>query len=560
MITPAALVSHGGRVAVVVGGDGGGGGGGGGGGEQAAVMRTGEVAAYLRAVDPTVRYAVWSAERDLAPLVERGMTTPRVLDLAEAHRIVHGGWRADPARVWASAHELALDDIDTDAPDDLFAALADPSPRDELLTATGQLRSDAVTGRWLTDDARLLGWARAAAECGGLIWEALGEVGPRARALAVSESAAAVLCVELEQVGLPLDRPALVALIAAASGPRPGNEAEARAIRAARDRRVLALGSGHEQTDLRNAAQVRRLLAAIGIDVPTTRKGVLEAYRDAHPLVPALLAWRKDERIATTYGYPWLDAHIGVDDRLRGGWTACDGAAGRMTARNGLHNLPAPMRSAVAAGPGWSFVRADLGQIEPRVLAAVAADPAFAQASVADDLYAPVARTLGVDRAVAKVAVLAAMYGQRSGTAGRALAGLEHTYPRAMAFLDEAYAAGAARASLRTYGGRAIHTAGIADEGSRGRYARNALIQGAAAELFKAWAATVRVTTAPLGARIVLCLHDELLVHCPTEHALEVAARVDSALVDAARRWSGGAPVRFVADTRIITRWSDAGK
>ena len=45
-----------------------------------------------------------------------------------------------------------------------------------------------------------------------------------------------------------------------------------------------------------------------------------------------------------------------------------------MTATAGLHNLPADLRPAVAAEPGHVFVRADLGQIEPRVLAAVSGD------------------------------------------------------------------------------------------------------------------------------------------------------------------------------------------
>ena len=95
-------------------------------------------------------------------------------------------------------------------------------------------------------------------------------------------------------------------------------------------------------------------------------------------------------------------------------------------------------------------------------------------------------------------------------------------------------------------------------DAARGRFARNAIIQGAAAELFKAWAATVRALAGPLGAQIVLCLHDELLVHAPAERADEVAALVDRALADASRRWAAGAPVRFVADTSVISRWSDA--
>ena len=218
-----------------------------------------------------------------------------------------------------------------------------------------------------------------------------------------------------------------------------------------------------------------------------------------------------------------------------------------MTAQNGLHNLPAPLRPAICAAPGHVFVRADLGQIEPRVLAVVSADRAFAEATRSDDLYAPVAAKLGADRPTAKVAVLAAMYGQRSGAAGEALKDLERAYPVAMGLLDRAYDDGVARRALRTWGGRLIRfgaappqlgegaepdarrcrwlpesTAGA--DGSRGRYARNAIIQGSAAELFKAWAATVRHAVRPLGGQIVLCLHDELLVHVPEQHAADAGA------------------------------------
>ena len=92
----------------------------------------------------------------------------------------------------------------------------------------------------------------------------------------------------------------------------------------------------------------------------------------------------------------------------------------------------------------------------------------------------------------------------------------------------------------------------------RGRFARNAVIQGAAAELFKAWAATVRLTTRHLGARIVLCLHDELLIHVPAQASDEAAAAVDAALTASARRWTGSSTVRFVSDTSVIGRWSEA--
>ncbi len=93
---------------------------------------------------------------------------------------------------------------------------------------------------------------------------------------------------------------------------------------------------------------------------------------------------------------------------------------------------------------------------------------------------------------------------------------------------------------------------------ARGRYGRNAVIQGAAAELFKIWAVTVRARSQHLGARIVLCLHDELLAHAPAERGRAVAELMADGLDEAVHRWAPGTPVRFVADITVINRWSDA--
>lgn len=519
------------------------------------------------------RWTWWASSRDAAPLVAQAIPISRCWDIAEAHRLLAGGWEATPQLAWALACGLAIDSLPAAASGDLFdfAAPTKAGPRDDpgsVVLPDGHLRPEAGSASWPMGRDRLLGWAQAALDCAARQTELLTAVDPRCVATAHSESAAALLCVELARDGLPVDRAAAEELIAASAGQRPDNEAEARTIRGERDAGVLAHTPGRESTDLRNPLQVKELLASVGVVVPNTRKWVLEPFRATHPVVDALLEWRKAERIATTYGYHWLDSHVGADDRLRGGWTACDGAAGRMTAQNGLHNLPAALRPAIAAHPGHLFVRADLGQIEPRVLAAVSGDRDFAAATLADDLYAPVAAALGVERPVAKIAVLAAMYGQRSGAAGEALKGLERAYPTAMSYLDRAYAAGVRRESIRTFGGRTIPTGRVlvdgqpgsegALDGARGRFARNAVIQGAAAELFKAWAATVRATTRDLGAQIVLCLHDELLVHVPAEAAEAARDRVVAALDDSARRWTGGAQVRFVADASIIRRWSEA--
>jgi DNA polymerase-1 len=184
-------------------------------------------------------------------------------------------------------------------------------------------------------------------------------------------------------------------------------------------------------------------------------------------------------------------------------------------------------------------------------------------------MYAPVARALGSDRPTAKVAVLAAMYGQTTGPAGAALKDMDRTYPTAMAFLRDAEERGRRAVDLRTYGGRLLRLSGLtdalADAGgadsnlahSYGRFARNAVVQGAAAELFKAWAATVRAGLAGLDARIVLCLHDELLVECPAEIAADVVAVVESSLQRTAAWWCAGSGVRFVAETSVAESWAD---
>ena len=536
-----------------------------------ACATSAEAAAIVRAVDEELRprWAWWSGETARA-LVAAGVRVATCWDVAAVARLIFGGWAAEPARVWAQAHGLDLDGLPSAGPLDLFSLDGEDDGTGEgPVRSDGHLSAEWASGAWSATPDRLAAWAAAALAVAARQQVLLAGLDrPRALATARSESAAELLCAELSADGLPVDRAAAEAIVATFVGPRPRSEAEAAAQRARRDAEVLRHVPGGA-FDLRSPGQVRSLLRRVGIEVADTRAWRLEARRDEHPVVEALLAWRKAERVATTYGYGWLDEHVGDDGRLRGAWTGCDGAAGRMTATAGLHSMPADLRGAVVAEPGHLFVRADLGQIEPRVLAAVSGDRALAAATAEDDMYAPVAEHLGVDRATAKVAMLGAMYGQTTGHGAQVLRRLEAAYPVAMAYLAEGDRSGQVGRDLRTYGGRLIRMGGAAvtDIGerearsraaARGRYGRNALVQGAAAELFKVWAVTVRARTVPLGARIVLCLHDELLVHTPVDQADAVARLVDEGLQEAAHRWAPDGTVRFVVDIGTIARWSDA--
>jgi DNA polymerase-1 len=514
---------------------------------------------------------LWWDRTTADQLAGHGVRIARCWDVLTVHRLLHGGWRTSIARVWAWLHDLPIDSLPTMGQLDLLGHQGDEGDDpDDPVRPDGHLRPEWLSGGWVASTERLAWWAALALDAVDLQRALLARrpMPERALSTAHSESAAEFLCAELSLEGLPIDDDEVHRIIAESVGPRPTDERQADEMRRERDAEVvrhLGLGPG---VDLRNPADVKAMLRRVAVDVPDTRAWRLEQHRDTHPVVEALLTWRKAERIATTYGYRWLDEHV-HEGRLRGDWTSSDGAAGRMTASAGLHNLPAEMRPAVAAEPGHVLVRADLGQIEPRVLAAVSGDQALIAATLDDDLYQPIAARLRVERAVAKVAVLGAMYGSTTGESANALRGLERNYPVAMGYLERAAADGRAGNDVFTVGGRRVRMwvddsiDGDIDKArrvaaARGRFARNATIQGAAAEFFKVWAIIVRAGAAELGARIVLCLHDELIVHAPAEHADRTSVLLHEAVDEAAYRWSPSRDVRFIADVGVIQRWSEA--
>jgi DNA polymerase-1 len=530
------------------------------------------LAAEIAELDP--RWTWWSARATATPLVAAGVALRTCWDLGAVGRLIHGLRHDDPGAVWAADHELPPPSPPRETLDlfDVDGQHGGPVRED------GQLSREWTHGRGTADLASARHWAELALELQQRQAIRLGALpDPRAEPqspslallTAYSESAAALLGIELEHDGLPLDRPVATGLLRAIIGERPVDAADEAAQRSRRDDEVRRHFAAADEVDLRSPAQVRELLARIGIDVPDTRSWRLEPHAATLPAVAALLAWRKADRTATTYGWRWLDANVGTDNRLRGAWSAADGGAGRMTAMAGLHNLPSELRPAVRAEHGHTLVRADLGQVEPRVLAAISGDAALIGATHDPDMYAPVAARLHCDRPTAKIAVLAAMYGQTSGPAGDTVRVMDQAYPQAMAYLRSAEAAGRDHTDLRTYGGRLIRLSGAALDGagdpvtaevaaSHGRYARNAAVQGPAAELFKAWAATVRDGLVGLDGRIVLCLHDELLVQVATHRVESAVTLLHQSLASTARWWAAGRPVRFIAEVATGASWAAA--
>ncbi len=542
--------------------------------EATVVVDIGQAPAALARIEAGVSPRwVWWSNLTAHRLIEWGLRPARCWDLAAVHRLIFGGWRCGPDQIWAGLNDLDVTSIPRAQPIDLFSQAIDTGDPDQPVGPDGHLRPEWVDGAWATDATRVVAWAELARTLQLRQEERIDAIGPRMRATALAESVADLLCAELDSDGLPIDVTIAESIVAGFIGPRPRNASEAAAEIARRDAEVLRHLPPGTTFDLRSPDQVKSLLRRVGIEVPDTRAWRLEGLRDAHPIIEPLLAWRRAERILTTFGYAWLDEHVS-GGRLHGSWSGSDGAAGRMTATAGLHNMPAELRPAIVAEPGHAFVRADLGQIEPRILAAVSGDAKLAAATQADDMYAPVAAQLRVEREIAKVAVLGAMYGQTTGKGAEALRGLEREYPVAMGYLADADRAAQGSHDLRTFGGRLVRMSStnaneVSDRdarsraAARGRYGRNAMVQGAAAEFFKTWAVLMRARSRAIGASIVLCLHDELLIHVPADRADEAAALLDRCLQETAHRWApvdpdGRQPVRFVSDTRVIRAWSEA--
>ena len=499
-----------------------------------------------------------------------GVRVATAWDVAAVHRLLFGGWRAAPARTWAALRDLAPTTIPALGQLDLLggAAGGDDGDPEVPVRPDGHLRPEWAAGGWADHPDRLAALGRhgprrgATSRAARLDALAVGGDAALDRAVGIGGRAA----VRRAGARRPAHRRRRGASASSPPPSAPDRRTSARPTSAAapvtpRCWRTRPYGG---RVDLRNPAQVRALLRQVGVDVPDTRAWRLETVPRRPPARrrAAHVAQGRAHRHHVRLGLARRTTS-GADGRLRGAWSGSDGAAGRMTAEAGLHNLPAEMRPAVAAGPGHVFVRADLGQIEPRVLAAVSGDAALARATQADDLYAPVAKRLGVERAVAKVGVLAAMYGQTSGVAGQALQGLERAYPTAMGYLRAADDEGRAGRDVRTHGGRLVRMGDTPDD-LEPQAERSLVRRRAAATPATPWSRARRPSCsrrgrprcgrAPRRTVPASCSASTTSCSCtrPSSTATRWPACVDDCLAEASARWAPGGAVRFVADTSVI--------
>ncbi|MGW2340674.1 bifunctional 3'-5' exonuclease/DNA polymerase [Streptomyces sp. NPDC001661] len=413
--------------------------------------------------------------------------------------------------------------------------------------------------------------------------EATGQPG-RMRLLTASESAGMLVAAEMHAAGLPWRADVHRAVLGELLGERYGGGGEPRRLAELADEVSAAFGRP-VRPDL--PADVIKAFAHAGIKLTSTRRWEIEGID--HPAVPPLIEYKKLYRIYTAHGWSWLQDWV-REGRFRPEYLPGGTVSGRWTTNGGgALQIPKVIRRAVVADPGWRLIVADADQMEPRVLAAISRDPAFMEVSgQAADLYQAVSdRAFAGDRGQAKLAVLGAIYGQTSGDGLKNLALLRRRFPKAVAYVDEAARAGEEGRLVRTWLGRTCPPAvgaaepeeagipqdepeqaaeaggltyGYASSNSRarGRFTRNFVVQGSAADWTLLVLAALRRELTDMQAELVFFQHDEVIVHCPEEEAEKVSAAIQEAADLAGRIAFGETPVRFPFTVAVVECYADA--
>jgi DNA polymerase-1 len=420
-------------------------------------------------------------------------------------------------------------------------------------------------------------------------------------ALIAAESAGGLVAAEMSEAGIPWRADLHDELLTGLLGRRP--PAHPPGLRPARLTDLAAQISaafGGRPVNPDSPAQLVKAFAADGVRLPSTRFSVLREID--HRAVPLLVEYKELARLHTTHGWAWLDTWVS-GGRFKPEYVVGGVVSGRWASRGGgALQIPRVLRRAVVADPGWVLVVADAAQLEPRVLAALAGDHAFAAAAASGDLYEALARVFGGDRAKAKIALLSAMYGGAGGEAGQLLAVLRRRFPAAAGYVERAARAGEEGRVVKSVLGRTCPAPSAAwravteesgdpdserDPGAgraaraRGRFTRNFVVQASAADWalvllaglrsrlnnISASAATPAMmppaADSPAGAQawgphLVFFQHDEVLVHCPAALADSVVTAIEAAADAAGRMVFGETGVRFPMTTAVVSCYADA--
>ena len=333
-------------------------------------------------------------------------------------------------------------------------------------------------------------------------------------------------------------------------------------------RRALA-AAGRDELNLDSPVQLRQVLfQELGLRVikrtktgPSTDADVLAELSAEHPFPARVLAYRELAVLKSTFVdglRAKVDSHTG---RLHTSFHQAVAITGRLSSSEpNLQNIPvrtqlgARLREAFTAGPGRLLLTADYSQIELRVFAHLARDPAFVEAfRMGEDIHAQTAARVfdvpadGVTprmRETAKMVNYATLYGQGARALARRLdigedeAAAFHAdyfsrFGHVRAYLERQIRLARERGFVETIFGRRRYVPELRSSAPRvhnfgERVARNTPIQGSAADLIKLAMIRIhaRLRAERVPCRMLLQVHDELLFEVDRHAAGDAGALI----------------------------------
>ena len=290
----------------------------------------------------------------------------------------------------------------------------------------------------------------------------------------------------------------------------------------------------------------------------STSADVLEKLKNAHPLIPKILEYRQYTKLYSTYAVG-LQSNIAEDGRIHGHFNQTIAATGRISSTEpNLQNIPVRLelgreiRKAFVPAEGCVFLDADYSQIELRVLAHMSEDERLIAAynkdadihriTASEVFHVPLAEVTSAQRSNAKAVNFGIVYGISAFglSEGLSISRKEandyinryfETYPKVKAFLDRQVRLAKEQGYVTTAFGRIrpipeLKSGNFNIRSFGERVAMNSPIQGTSADIIKLAMINVEKALKDGGyrSRIVLQIHDELLLEVPEAEIIEVGA------------------------------------
>ena len=309
----------------------------------------------------------------------------------------------------------------------------------------------------------------------------------------------------------------------------------------------------------------------------------LSAIAADHPVVGMILDWRHYSKLLGTYvtGMQPLVTH----GRIHTEFNQCVTATGRLSSTGpNLQNIPVrgeearDVKSAFTASEGCVLVSADYSQIELRLLAHFSGDENLVKAFVdGNDIHAltaanilgiPVSEVTPAERRDAKAVNFGIIYGMSDFGLAENLAIPKYkakefidkyfsAHPAVRAYLDECISSARETGFARTLFGRKralpeINSSNYHLRTAAERMAMNTPLQGTAAEIVKVAMLAVHKRLENMRAKMILQIHDELVVDAPEAEADEVVKILKEEMEKAV-----ALRVPLVVDTNAAKRWGD---